>query len=188
MLGRDRHHLPEAQPTEVLRRRMHLRRIDLVHGEEHRLAAADQQPRQLHIRARQLRPPVHHHHNRVRFLKRHLRLPKDLTRNQCLIVRHHAARIDQPNLASRPLHLAIDPVARNPRLIADDRPPRPSQPVEQCTLAYVRSPADRNQRQCPARRMVHRHRLLQRQQLRRTPLRLWIVRRRRRRNSSPRPT
>ena len=98
------------------------------------LPAAQQQPRQLHIRRSQLRPPIHHHHNRVRLFQPNLRLPEDLRRNQRLIIRHHAARIDDPRLAPHPLNLAIDAVARNPRLIAHDRPPRSRQPVEQRAL------------------------------------------------------
>ncbi len=63
-------------------------------------------------------------------------------------------------IAPGPLHLAIDAVARNPRLIADNRSPRPRNPIEQRRLAHIRSPADRHQRQ---RCFIVARRLRQRQ-------------------------
>ena len=81
--------------------------------------------------------------------KRHLRLAKDLRRNQRLIIRNHAAGIDDPRLPAHPLDLAIDAVACNPRLIAHDRSPRSRQPIEQRALTHIRPPANGNQRQLP---------------------------------------
>ncbi len=148
MLRRDRHHVPKTQPPEVLCLHPHLRRIHLVHRQKAWLSPAQKQPRQLQIRRCQLRPPIDHHDNRIRLLKRHLRLPEDLTGNQRLIIRHHAARIHNPHIPPAPLHLPVDPVPRNSRFIAHNRTPRPRQPVEQCRLPNVRSSAYRHQRQC----------------------------------------
>ncbi len=146
MLGRYRHNIPKAQRAKVLRARFQLRRIHLVHGEKQRLASALQQSRQLHIRRRQFRPPIHHHDNRVSLFQRHARLPEDLRRNQRLVIRHHTARVDNPHHAPGPLRLTIDAVARNPRLIAHNRPPRPRNPVEQRRFPNIRPPADSDQR------------------------------------------
>src|SRR5690349_14233154 len=122
--------MSETKPPEVLRAGQKLCGLHLVDRKKHRLAAAKQQPRQLHIGRSQLRSSVNDHHDNVSLIERNLSLPEDLARYQRLIIRNHAAGIDKPNVASSPLDLAVDAVARNARFIADDRAPRTCKPIE----------------------------------------------------------
>ncbi len=97
----------DAQGAEVLRRRFHLLRVDLVHRQEHRFAGANQQARQFQVRRRQFRASIHHHGDCVGFIERHARLAKDFRRDQLFVVGDDTAGIDHAEAAARPLGDAI---------------------------------------------------------------------------------
>ena len=63
----------------------------------------------------------------------------------CLVVGNDAAGIDHAQLLAGPFHLAVDAVAGDAGLVADDGAPRSDQPVEQRGLADVGA-ADNGQR------------------------------------------
>ena len=137
MLGADRKHIPDPQLAEVFGGVSHGLALDLVHGQEQGLAAVQQQAHQVVIGAGQLGARVHHQHQRVGLLQRHLGLVVDFGRDQLGIVGHDAARIDQAKLPPGPFVLAIDAVARDARLVAYNRAAAFGEPVEERGFAHV---------------------------------------------------
>ena len=105
--------LLEAEPAKVFSRRLQAFGLHLVHGQKDRLAAAQQQPRQLHVGAGELGAAVYDHDDGCSFRQRDLGLAEDLAGDQRLVIRYHAAGIDQPRAPSLPLDLTVDAVARD---------------------------------------------------------------------------
>ncbi len=142
----------EAEAAEVLGGRVHLGRVDLVDGEEDGLAAAQQQARELHVGRGELGAAVDDHDDGVGFFERDLSLAENLAGDQGFVVGDDAAGVDQAGFAALPLDLAVDAVARDAGLVADDGAARAGEAVEERALADVGAAADGDQRQSPARR------------------------------------
>ena len=121
VLGRDRQDLLEAESPEVLCAGLLLDVIDLVDREKDGFAASDEEAGELHVGRCELGAPVHDHHDGVGFFERDLGLAEDLAGNQGLVVGNDTARVDDARVASLPLDLAVDAVARDAWLVADDR-------------------------------------------------------------------
>jgi hypothetical protein len=147
MFGGDWQYIAEAQTTEVFRLRLHGLGIHLVDREKDGLAAAQQQSSQFKVRRGEFGSSIDDHDDCISLFEADLCLTKDLCWNQRFVVWHDAARIDDTRGAAHPFDLAIDAVARDSRLIADDGSPRAGQPVEQGAFAYVWAAAYGNQRQ-----------------------------------------
>ncbi len=144
MLRRDRKHIVRKRVKRRGQRFLHLR-VHFVRKYRQRLPCAPQQARQLGIERRQPRAHVHNQQQLRRALDGHLRLAKNFARNSRLVVWHNPARIDHFERALLPGRLAVDAVARNSRLVRDDRAPRGRQPIENRGLADIR-PANNHYR------------------------------------------
>ena len=88
---------------------------------------------------------IDHPDQDLRFVNRHSRLFEDIRRNYGVVIGHDAAGIDQGKLRSCPLDPAVDSIARDPRLIADNGAPFADQAVEQRGLPHVRAAHDGNE-------------------------------------------
>jgi hypothetical protein len=66
-------------------------------------------------------------------------LTKDFRRYEVFVVGEDAARIHHPELVAAPFHLAIEAVAGDAGLVADDGAPRSGQMIEQRRFADVRA-------------------------------------------------
>ena len=123
----------------VKRRRqrfLHLR-IDFVRHNRQRLAGAAQQARQFGVQRRQARARIHDEQElRCRF-DGHLRLAKNFARDGGLVVGHDSAGVDDFERAVLPGGRAVDAVARDSRLVGDNRAPRAGQTVENRGLADI---------------------------------------------------
>src|ERR1700691_6318783 len=131
---------------EVVDNRRLLFGVSFVHGEEERPSVLAQQPHQLEIRPGEFGAAVDDHDNRGGFVERNPRLAKNLRRNEVLIFGKDAAGVDDADAASTPLRIAIEAVAGNAGLVADEGSPGPNNAVEQRGLSYVRSAHDGERR------------------------------------------
>ena len=123
---------------------LHLR-VDFVRQDRQRLPCAAQQARQLGIERRQPRAHIHNQQELRSAFDGHLRLAKDFARDGGLVVRHDPARIDDFERALLPGRRAVDAVARNSRLVGNNRAPRARQPVENRGFADI-GPANNHYR------------------------------------------
>ena len=130
MLRRNREHIPHSQRMKFAKQRILLVGIHLVDGKKKRLAGARQQPSQFAIGPGNLRSGIDDHNDRRRFFKRDLRLPENFRRNEILVVGNDAARIHNAKLVPQPFDLAIEAVARNAGLVADDGAARSRQMIK----------------------------------------------------------
>jgi hypothetical protein len=111
--------------------------VHLVNSKKKRLTRPSQQPSQFAVGSGDLGASIDDHHNRRRFFKRNFGLAKNLRRYEVLVVWDDAARIDHAELVSKPFRLAIEAVARDAGLIADNGAPRSGEMVEERRFANV---------------------------------------------------
>jgi hypothetical protein len=93
--------------------------------------------REVAVRAGDLGAPVHQKDDVRGSLQRHFGLLENLCRNILGIVRHDPAGIDHLEAPAVVFGHTVNPVARDARLIADDRPPLSRDPVEEGGFADV---------------------------------------------------
>ena len=142
MLGADGEHPLEAELRELRRIRAVFRVIDFVNDENDRLARAPQETREFLIHGHEALLPVHEEKQHVARGDGDLRLSADLIRERGVHIRADAARVEDgkrraPKLASRG-----DAVARDARLVVDDRDFSPGQTIEERGLPDIRTAYD----------------------------------------------
>ena len=120
---------------------LHLR-IDFVGQNCQGFAGAAQQVRQLGVERREARADIDDQQKLRCAFDGHLRLAKNFARDGGLVVRHDSARVDDFERAALPGRGAVDAVARDSRLVGDNRAPRAGQPVENCRLPDIRAAND----------------------------------------------
>ena len=130
MLGGDGHKVCKSDATIVLGFGFKFHGIDLVHGEENRLAGASEQASEFHIRRGKLSAAIHYHHHSVGLIECHLCLAIDFRRDELTIIRDDAAGIDHAQVSSPPFADSIETIASNSGFIADDRATAADHPVE----------------------------------------------------------
>src|SRR6266478_9881900 len=119
--------------------------VDFVDGNHKRFAGRTQEPRQFFVEGRQASLAVYNQDEERGLLDRHMRLAQDFLRDQGLVVGDDAASIDNLQRPAAPLCLAVNPVARDARLVGDNGAARAGQTVEERGLAHVGA-ADDDQR------------------------------------------
>ena len=130
----------EPESMKLVRQRLALGAVDLIHRHRHRLPQLMQHPRQIAIDAGDLTAPVDQKNDVRSRLERHPRLFQNLRRDHLVIVGNDAAGIDQIEFAPAISGLAVNAVPRDPGLVAHDRAPLPDNRVKQRGLADVRPP------------------------------------------------
>ncbi len=127
---------------ELIREALLLLGVNLIHGQKQRLAGADQLPGELNIGGRHLGAAIYHHDDGVGFLECDLGLAEDFRRDEIFVFGKNAAGIDDAQMASAPLRLAVETVARDAGFVADNSATRAHQPVEERGFAHVGPPHD----------------------------------------------
>ena len=135
----------EAERVEFVRQRLSRWRVDLVHGERDGLAELAAGLRQVAIGPGDLGAPVDQENDLRGTLEREARLFQDLARDQLLVVRDDAAGVDQLEVPAVIPGLAVNAVARDAGLVADDRAALADDRVEKSGLPDV-WPADDDNR------------------------------------------
>ena len=105
-----------------------------------RLAHALQQAREFEVGRGEFGAAIDHHHDGVGLFERDARLAKDLGRDQRIVVGNDAAGIDHAQQLARPFGFAIETVAGDAGLVADDGTARSDQAVEERDLPTLGRP------------------------------------------------
>ncbi len=129
---------------------------------------------ELHVGRGELGAAIDDHDDGVGLFERDLRLPEDLAGDKGFVVGHDATGIDQTRLAALPLDLAVDAVAGDAGLVADDGAAGAGEAVEERALAHVGAAADGEQRQRLLHLVAKGDRLLQGEQLGLAPVVLFV--------------
>ncbi len=101
-----------------------------------------QQLRQIAVCGCNFRAAVDHIKDMRGEVQRNLRLLQNLRRDECIVMRDDAARIDQAEAFAAIFDLAVNAVAGNAGLIADDGSPVAQDRIEQGRFANVGPPDD----------------------------------------------
>src|SRR5579863_740558 len=123
MLGGNRKYLSDPQAMEFVSKRLLFFAVDLIDRQKQRLSATDQKTREVEIGRREFAASVHHQNNRVSLFQRDLGLAKDLRRDEVFFVGFDSSRIHDAQAMSAEVGFAVEPVARDPRLIANNGAP-----------------------------------------------------------------
>lgn len=121
----------ETQLAELFRLRFEPRGISFIRQHEHRLADFVQESRQLAIHRRDAFADINDEQDHLSCRHGCLRLPQDAGWDERVFVRDDAASVHHFKRAATPLGPAMKAVARDARLVADNRPARANQPVEE---------------------------------------------------------
>src|SRR5271165_454431 len=146
MFGRDRKHPLDSQPMELINDVRLLFGIGFVDREEERAASLAQQANQFQVGASKRGAAVNDHNDGGGFVERDTSLAEDLRRNEIFVFRQNPTSVDNANAAAAPLRIAVEAVARDPWLVANDSAARSDDAVEQRGFAYIRSAHDGQRR------------------------------------------
>ena len=147
VLGADGKDVANAQLAKVLGSGGHGVALNLVYGQKHGLAAANQQLHQVVVGAGQLSARIHHQHQCIGLFERHLGLGVDRRGHQFRVVGHDAAGVDQAKLPAGPIVLAIDAVAGDAGLVPNNGSAALGEPIEERGFAHVGPAHNGHQRQ-----------------------------------------
>ena len=120
--------------------------VDLVDGEHDGLAAAQQMPGEVEVGRGEFGAAVDDHDDDFGFVERDAGLAVDLGGNEGFVVGDDAAGVDDAGDAAVPADLAIDAVAGDAGLVADDRAAGLGELVEEGGFADVGASADGEER------------------------------------------
>src|ERR1051325_6840002 len=154
MLRRDREDLVETEAIKLSGLRLKPLGVRLVGCDQHALARRAQQVGQLFIERRHPFPHVNDPDERGRIFNRRRRLFQYVGRYHGIVVRHYAARVHEREAATVPLRLSVYAVARNPRLVSDNRAPLAREAIKECGLPDIGPTDDGHQRQGAAH-LIH---------------------------------
>ncbi len=142
MLGGDGEDVAKAEAAEVFRLGLEGFGVDFVDGEEDGLAAAEEQAGEREVGGGQLGAAVDNHYYCVRFAQGDLRLAKDFGGDKGGVVGDDAAGVDEAGRGGLPVDEAVDAVAGDAGLVADDGTARAGEAIEEGRLADVGAAAD----------------------------------------------
>ncbi len=142
VLGGDGEERLHAEAAEVFCLREKLVGVDFIDGEEDGLAGADEQARELDVRRGELGAAVDDHDDELRFVECGAGLAEDFSGDEIRVVRDDAAGVDEARGASGPFDFAVDAVAGDAGLVADDGAAAAGEAIEERGLADVGAAAD----------------------------------------------
>ena len=140
MLRRHRKHVANSQPVKFVSQILARHRVRFVHRQRHRFAQPQQHLRQVAIRPCDLAAPIHQKNDVRRVIERHLCLLEYFCGDVFRLVHHDPAGIDHLKLPPVIPRLSVNPVPRDPRLVAHNGAPRLRDPVEQRGFSNVGTP------------------------------------------------
>ena len=139
VLGGDGQHRLDAEAAKIFDVALELGVVDFIDREDQRLAEALQQAGKVDVGGSKFGAGIDDHHDDVGFFERDLGLTEDFGGNEGFVVGHDAAGIDDANAFAGPLGIAVEAIASDPGLIADDGAALPDKAVEERGLPHVRA-------------------------------------------------
>ncbi len=147
MFGGDGEDVAEAEAAEVFGGGCEGGGVDLVDGEEDGLAAAQQESGEGDVWRGELGAAVDDHDDDGGFGEGGLGLEKDFGGDEFGVVGDDAAGVYEARVGSHPLDEAVDAVAGDAGLVADDGAARTGEAIEERRLADVGTAADGDERE-----------------------------------------
>jgi hypothetical protein len=83
---------------------------------------ANQQAGKVKVWGREFTASVHHQNCGVSLLQRDFSLAKDFCRDQIFFIKLNPTRVHDAQAVSAKVSFAVQPIARDPRFVADDGP------------------------------------------------------------------
>ena len=142
VLGGDGEDVAEAEAAEVFGGGSEGGGVDLVDGEEDGLAAAQEETGEGDVGAGELGAAVYHHNYDLRLGEGGAGLKEDFGGDEFGIVGDDAAGVDEACGGGLPLDEAVDAVAGDAGLVANDGAARAGEAIEERRLADVGTAAD----------------------------------------------
>ena len=142
VLGGDGLDVGEAEAAEVFGGGGEVDGVDFVDGEEDGLAAAEEEAGEGEVGRGELGAAVDDHDDGVGFFEGGLGLAEDFGGDEGDVVGDDAAGVDDARVGGLPLDLAVDAVAGDAGLVADDGAARAGEAIEEGGLTYVGAAAD----------------------------------------------
>ena len=142
MLGGDGEDVAEAEAAEVFGGGGEGDGVDFVDGEEDGLAAAQQETGEGDVGRGQLGAAIYNHDDDGGFGEGDLGLEEDFGGDEFGVVGDDAAGVDEAGVGGLPLDEAIDAVAGDSWLVANDGAARTCEAIEERRLADVGAAAD----------------------------------------------
>jgi len=142
VLGGDGEDVAESKAAEVFGGGGEGDDVDLVDGEEDGLAAAQEETGEGDVGAGELGAAVDDHDDDLRLGEGGLGLEEDFGGDEFGVVGDDAAGVYQACVGSHPFDEAVDAVASNAGLVADDGAARTGEAIEERRLADVGAAAD----------------------------------------------
>ena len=144
--GAERVHVADAEAPQL--GGLHAAKVvvGLVADDQDGLLGAAEHLSDLLVEVRDAGLDVDHEEDHVGLLQREEHLLADGGLEALGGAGHEAAGVDEIELAAAPVHLAVDPVARDAGLVVDDGVPGLGEAVEERGLAHVRAADDGDER------------------------------------------
>jgi len=142
VLGGDGEDVAESEAAEVFGGGGEGGGVDLVDGEEDGLAAAQEEAGEGDVGRGELGAAVDDHNDDGGFGEGGAGLKEDFGGDEFGVVGDDAAGVDQAGGGGLPLDEAVDAVAGDAGLVADDGAARAGEAIEECRLADVGAAAD----------------------------------------------
>jgi len=120
--------------------------VNFVDGEEDGLAAAEEEAGESEVGRGEFGAAVDDHDYCARFAEGGLGLAEDFGRDEGFVVGDDAAGVDDAGVAGLPLDEAVDAVAGDAGLVANDGTAGAGEAIEEGGLAYVGAAADGDER------------------------------------------
>src|SRR5215475_2798948 len=156
MLSRNREQFSDSQAVKFVDQHLLLLTVNLVDGQEKRLAASKQQASQIEIGRRKLTASVHDQHDGVSLLQSDFGLTKDFRRDQLFFIRLDAPRVDNAKAMPAKMRFTVKTVAGDTGFVSHNGPPRAHDAVEQRGLANIWTAHDGDRRNPGRGRGTHR--------------------------------
>ncbi len=137
VFGGDGDDVADAEPAEIFGGRFHAFCIDFVDGEEERFAGTLEETGEVEVGGRELGAAVDDHDDGVGFVESEAGLAEDFGGDESLVVGDDAAGVDQAGLVGLPVDEAVDAVAGDAGLVADDGAAGAGEAVEEGGFADV---------------------------------------------------
>ena len=153
MLGGDGDEVADAESAEIFGGGFHALRVDFVHGEEEGLAGALEQAGEVEVGGGELGAAIDDHDDGVGFFEGEAGLAEDFGGDLGFVVGDDAAGIDDAGGAALPADFAVDAVAGDAGLVADDGAARAGEAIEEGGFADVGAAHDRKDWPCGQTRL-----------------------------------
>ena len=142
VLGGYGHEVADTEAAEIFGGGFHAFGVDFVDGEEEGLAGFDEEAGKVDVGGGEFGAAVDDHDDGVGFIESEAGLAEDFGGDLGVVVGDDTTSIDKAGGAALPADFAVDAIAGDAGLVADDGAARAGEAIEEGGFAYVGAAAD----------------------------------------------